>query len=381
VLLPVCIAFQVFRELKVYPVNVEKVKKLFRLETKSHFNYFIKNKMPLQWGGLSDPFCPFEEKMGVGLELLKFFNEIEYPISFSSKSDLLLRDERYFNEFKKAGDRWHYKSSIITADQDMAKIFEARVPTPDRRFEVLKALSDIGTLTTLRLRPYIIGLTNKTIRDLIRKGKEAGCQSVSVEFMCLEMRVANKPIERAKYNAMSKALGYDVMKYYKKNTRGAGYLRLNYNLKKPFIKELVDLCEEYGLKVLISDAHHKEKSCSGNCCGLLNSNKNICGWNKVQFTNALQIAKVKGVVTFDDLINADPEQAEALSKINLVPTINTKQEERYRNLSLLDWLKFNWNNVKKGTSPYKYFEGILEPIGKDKKGNIVYSYNYKKAKI
>lgn len=372
---------EAYNKKEVHSVNVDKIKKLFRLETKSPLNYFIEQRMPLQWGGLSDPFCPFEERMGVGLELLKFFNEIKYPISFSSKGDLILRDKRYLDEFKKAGDRWHYKASIITDETDKARIFEAGVSSPDRRFEVLRALSDVGTLTTLRIRPFIIGLTEKTLESLVRKGKEAGCQSVSAEFMCLEMRVSKKENIKAKYNLMSKTLGYDVVKYYKKNTKGSGYLRLNYNLKKPFIQKLVKLCEKYKMGLLISDAHHKEKSCSGNCCGVLNSNKNISGWNKVQFTNALQIAKKNGIITFDDLVNEDPKQAEALSKIKLVPALNTKQEERYRNFTLLDWLRFNWNNIKKATSPYKYFEGILEPVGKDDKGNVVYKYNYKKAKI
>lgn len=86
-------------------VNVERVRKIFRGEVKVGFSEWIKAKKPIQWGGLSDPFCPLELKYGTTLELLKFFNEIEYPISFSTKGTLPATDERYFNEFKKAGER------------------------------------------------------------------------------------------------------------------------------------------------------------------------------------------------------------------------------------------------------------------------------------
>jgi len=89
---------------------------------------------------LSDPFCPIEEEGEIGLELLKFFNEIKYPVRFSSKSDLILRDERYFNEFVKGKDYFAYMASIITWDSEIAKKLEAGTPSPQRRMEVLKKL-------------------------------------------------------------------------------------------------------------------------------------------------------------------------------------------------------------------------------------------------
>ena len=65
---------------KVKPVSVAHIKKLF--------TEYIRQRIPMQWGGLSDPFCGFEKKLGVGLELLRFFREIDYPICFSTKGYL-----------------------------------------------------------------------------------------------------------------------------------------------------------------------------------------------------------------------------------------------------------------------------------------------------
>ena len=59
------------------------------------FAEYIKWRYVLQRWWLSDPMCPIEEEWWAWLELLKFFNEIKYPVRFSSKSDLILRDPRY----------------------------------------------------------------------------------------------------------------------------------------------------------------------------------------------------------------------------------------------------------------------------------------------
>lgn len=366
---------------EVKPVDVQHIKDMFLLKKKSVFEDFIKRKVPLQWGGLSDPFCPFEKIYGVGLELMKFFAEIEYPISFSSKSDLVLTDNRYLELFAKMKDKWHYKATIITDDPEKAKLLEIGTPTPDRRFEMLKKLSSVGTLTTLRLRPYIIGLTDKSIESLIRKAKEAGCQSVSTEFYCLEMRGTGVKDTVEKYNRISRVLGFNVVDVYKMASKGTGYLRLNYDIKKPYIRQLVELCEKYDLPLFISDAHHKEKSCGTCCCGVLDSNIYFKNYARMHFNEALQIAKKKGFVQWQDIDNLESEWMKKTS-INItcgVNTRNTRWREKHLNMNYYDFMKVNWNDYRRGTSIYKYFGGVLIPFGRDKDHNVIYKYDYKKA--
>lgn len=47
---------------------------------------------------------------------------------------------------------------------------------------------------------------------------------------------------------------------------------------------------------------------------------------------------------------------------------------------MADYLRSIWNNLKGGNSPYKYFEGILYPVGFDEENNVIYKYNTKKAR-
>lgn len=46
-------------------------------------------------------------------------------------------------------------------------------------------------------------------------------------------------------------------------------------------------------------------------------------------------------------------------------------------MSMADYMRYLWNNPQRGQSPYKMYEGILVPDGKDENGDIIYKYNPK----
>jgi DNA repair photolyase len=364
---------------KVKTVNVERVKKIFRGEIKVGYSQWIKDKRPIQWGGLSDPFCPLEEKFGTTLELLKFFNEIEYPISFSSKGDLVLRDPRYLAEFKKAGSRWHYKASIITMDKKASALVEQGVPTPQRRVEVLETLArECGTLTTWRMRPFIVGVTDKTMPEMIKTAKRIGCQSITTEFYCVETRSFGRKESVENYKKISQAMNYSLFKFYKENGTGAGYLRLNYDFLKPLVKQYIDLCKAEGLPHFISDAKHKEKGSGGSCCGILPSNEHF-KTAKLQMSHLIYMAKRKGFITLDDALGEADETEMSWRLGTFVDQYMNlgKKRSKVSNMNYQEYFVRQWNNKVFE----RYFEGVLQGKLKDKKGNVVYFYNYRKAKI
>ena len=129
---------------KVKSINVEKVKKIFSLEdTKSQFYNWVKDKRPIQFGGLSDQFDNFERKYGKTYELLTYLKEINYPICFSTKSAWVFRDPKYQELFKGA-DNWNMKFSIITLDENDAKKIEVGVESPQRRLEAMKIYTSLN---------------------------------------------------------------------------------------------------------------------------------------------------------------------------------------------------------------------------------------------
>ncbi len=354
---------------KVRPVNVKKIKKMFLEPETSQFKDFIKQRKVMQWGGLSDPFCFFEKSEGVTLELLKFFRDIEYPICFSTKGTWWLDDSRYVDLFKGA-DFWNVKFSIITGDEYKAKMIEVGVPTPMERIRAIDKYCKLNNGgATLRLRPFIIGVSSPGHIQLIKDCAIAGATAVSTEFFCMEMRT---PTARDKYAQMSNVAGYDMVEFYKKYSYGNGYLRLNRNVKRHYVDEMENACKESGIRFYVSDAHFKERCANGSCCGLPES------WNysKGQFCESLMIAKKRGETKWTD-ISKNLEYAKGFEwgKACGYNATSSERRAKFYGMTMYDYLRWVWNNPNSGQSPYRMFEGILRPEGKDENGDIVYIFD------
>ena len=355
---------------KVKAVNPEKLKKIFSLEDKNNqFYQYIKTRRPIQYGGLSDQFDGFEKKYGVTYEILKYLREINYPNCFSTKSAWVFHDPKYRELFEGA-DNWNVKFSIITLDEKDAKRIEVGVPTPRERLDAMREYNKLSKGgTTLRLRPFIVGVSDKTYLDLIKEAADAGASAVTTEFFCLEMRSIKQAREH--YQVISDCAGFDIVEFYRRYSNGSGYLRLNRKVKEKYIHKMRDLCHELGMRFYVSDAHFKE--CSDNCC--------CCAlppswdYSRGHFAAALQIAKKTGKVQWSDIekdmyfLDFEYRKAQGFN-VN-----SSENRAKFDGMSMKDYLRYLWNNPKRGQSPYKIFERVLKPDGVDENGDIIYKYD------
>ncbi len=351
-------------------VPIEKTKRILSgQDKKSQFYEYVKDRRPIQYGGLSDQFDGYERKYGKTYELLKYLKEINYPICFSTKSAWVFFNDKYRELFRGA-DNWNMKFSIITLDEEAARKIEVGVPSPQERLAAMHEYTQLSKGgATLRLRPFIIGVSDKTYLDLIREAAKAGATAVTTEFFCLEMRSVNHAREH--YNTISEVCGFDIVDFYRKHSSGSGYLRLNRKIKEPYIQKMQALCKELGLRFYVSDAHFKE--CSDNCCCCaLNPNWN---YSRGHFAGALQIAKKTGRVQWKDI---EPDMYFLNFPWKYAIGFNTNTSEAkatFEGMTMRDYLHFLWNNPKRGQSPYKIFAGVLVPDGLDEDRNIIYKYN------
>ena len=355
-------------------VNPDRIKRMFTDPDRyaGQFAPYIKARKVMQWGGLSDQFDGFERQRGVTLELLRFFKEINYPLCFSTKSTWWTEDERYM-ELVRGQKNWNFKFSIITLDEKKARIIEKGVPSPLARLDAIQRIAeaDAGG-ATLRLRPFIIGISTPTYLDLIREAATRGATAMSTEFMCVEQR---SPSLRACMPIFNELCGFDFMEFYRKYSVSSGYLRLNRHVKEPFMRNMKALCNELGMRFYVSDAHFKELCCNGSCCGL------PADWNysRGQFCEALQLAKKSpdGLVSWDD-IKGDIEHLVGDFQWHQATGYNcnsSTKRAKFAGMTMADYMRWLWNNPQAGQSPYKLFEGALVPVGKDDNGNIIYKYN------
>lgn len=365
---------EAYRAKEVKSVNVNKIKNMFLHPDDSQFGQYIKARKVMQWGGMSDEFDGYERRYGKTLELLKFFKDINYPLCFSTKATWFTKDERYMSLIR-GQKNWNFKFSIITLDKMKARIIEDGVPSPQERLDAIKRIAESGAGgATLRLRPFIIGVTTPTYLELIRRGHAAGATALSTEFFCMDVR--SKSL-RARMPMFNKLCGFDLWHLYTKYSQHGGYMRLNRKVKEPFVMNMKRLCEELGMRFYVSDAHFKELCCNGSCCGLPPD------WNysRGQFCEALCIARHKGEVRWSD-IKKDIELLHGGYLWRKAEGYNTNSAEmraKFLNFTMADYLRWLWNSPNAGQSPYSMFGGIVVPNGKDEDGNIIYRYTGKQV--
>lgn len=358
-----------YLEKNVSSINPQKIKDLFDLKNpKSQFNPYIAKHKPIQWGGLSDEFDEYERKFGVTLELLKYFKEKMYPISFSTKATWFLDDPRYREVLD--GAPWNAKFSIITANEMRAKIIEKRVPTPNQRLDAIQKWSELCTGgATLRLRPFIIGVSDD-YEELIRKAYNKGATAVSTEFFCVEGRAT--PETKKNYKVISDLIGFDLFEFYKTHSDSTGYYRLNRNVKKPIYTHMKEICDELGMRLYISDAHFKELSHNACCCGLPPE----WDYSRGNYSYALQVAKKNGVVHFSDIsVHMMDNFDFPWGKAEGFNTNSQEKRFKYEGMTMKDYLRNTWNNPLAGQSPYKMFGKILQPDGIDENGDTIYRFH------
>lgn len=363
--------------------------------------YFLKNKKVIQIGSLSDMFDDFEKKYQVGHRTLELLIKYQNPCRISTKF-IPLENTMSLLESNKNKNLFAFMYSIITTDEKVSKEIEEDVPSPKERLKQLKILSDMGYYTVLRLRPFIMGISDKTLDDLLEKAKDAGIKAVSVEFYCLDSR-AKKEVKERNNAHFSKFLGIDFFKYYKKLSEGSNrksYQRLNRDVKEIYIRKIYKFCLDNKIHFACSDPDYKELNMSGSCCGLPDhvdtEEANISTFSKCQMTNLVRLARkefwekntVKGVLknkiedvelTLRDLASLDKdvkntflfsnENQEFLSIYKR--DIPSGMRYLYHPFRIIQ--KY-WNDINTSVGFANYFDNKIIPIRKDKKNNLVYKY-------
>ena len=44
-------------------------------------------------------------------------------------------------------------------------------------------------------------------------------------------------------------------------------------------------------------------------------------------------------------------------------------------MTMAEYMRWLWNNPQSGQNPYKMFEGVMRPDGKDENGDLIYVYD------
>lgn len=123
-------------------------------------------------GTVTDPFQPLEKKFGLTRGCLSVLRNAGAEVSILTKSDLVLRDVDMLRGWKAA----EVGVSLTSLNGDVARLLEPGAPSPEKRLQALKRLSEEGVRTYLMAAPLIRGLSDSEdgLRALVRQAGQAG---------------------------------------------------------------------------------------------------------------------------------------------------------------------------------------------------------------
>lgn len=207
----------------------------------------------------SDPYTPMESKLMLTRGCLQLFRRRsrDLRILLITKSDLVARDADLL-----LGLRCAVTFTITTLDESLARRLEPGAPTPSRRIEAVRRLSEEGIPVGVRVDPIIPFLNDGEVEEILREARDAG--AVHATFSTLKPRPDGwRRLENAFPDVCEKLRPL----YFVEGER----IGRSYYLPKPLrfklVRRAAELAERLGLSYACCREGFPELNRAGSCDG------------------------------------------------------------------------------------------------------------------
>jgi DNA repair photolyase len=124
-------------------------------------------------GTNTDPYQPVERELNITRRILEVLAAHDHPVGIVTKSSLVMRDLDILGPMGRKGLA-QVCLSVTTLDRGFARKMEPRCPTPARRLEAIRALSDAGVQTGVMAAPMIPVLNDPELESILEAACGAG---------------------------------------------------------------------------------------------------------------------------------------------------------------------------------------------------------------
>jgi DNA repair photolyase len=139
---------------------------------------------PIALGANTDCYQPIERKFRITREILEVLAECDHPVTLVTKSALVERDLDLLGPMA-AKNLVKVYVSIGTLERELARRLEPRAASPQRRLDILKALSNAGVPCGVMVAALIPGLNDKTLEHVLEAAAQAGAAEAAYVIMRL----------------------------------------------------------------------------------------------------------------------------------------------------------------------------------------------------
>ncbi len=139
---------------------------------------------PISLGANTDCYQPVERKYGITRQIIEVLSECNHPLTIVTKSALVERDIDLLGPMAKKNLVKVYVS-IGSLDRVLARRLEPRAASPQRRLDVLKALSQAGIPCGVLVAALIPALNDRTLELVLEEAAKAGAQEAAYVILRL----------------------------------------------------------------------------------------------------------------------------------------------------------------------------------------------------
>lgn len=151
-------------------------------EVRGDISKAIALEIPMRFGIRFEDFLADEGRQKIGLDLLRFLRDNEYPLMINSKSALLQRDD-YVRALadNPAGTAVHV--TLISSDDRILRALEPGAPSYKERISTMRALSDAGVRAIARIEPFLPFVCDKQedVQRYIEDVWDAGVRHITFD--------------------------------------------------------------------------------------------------------------------------------------------------------------------------------------------------------
>ncbi|MBN8632380.1 MAG: PA0069 family radical SAM protein [Rhodobacterales bacterium] len=145
---------------------------------------------PLAIGTNTDPYQPVERDQGIMREVLQVLAAFRHPVWITTRGTTIERDIDLIAPLAAEGLA-SASISITTLDDGLARKMEPRAPSPKRRLQIIRRLSEAGIPVRIQISPLIPALTDHELEAVMEAGRDAGARSANSIPLRLPLEVSS----------------------------------------------------------------------------------------------------------------------------------------------------------------------------------------------
>ncbi len=343
------------------PGSLEKrLARVSRGSIASALDEFIKQRIPFQIGGMSDPFSPIELKERRTLQYINILKDYDYPFIISTKSCMPGTFE-YMDALRGANAYVRFSTTVVS-ERLRPSIDRGCAPITDVA-DAAERLSSMGLPVSFRMQPIIPGCED-AFDGLLEFAINSGVKHISAEYLKVPLE-ANVNFG----SSLSEFLGGQPVSTYLKlggSKRGSEYT-LPMTYRSSHLISMRQKVKSAGMTFGFADNDLLLHSDGGSCCSASDLYLREANFFSANIVGLAKKKSIGDFIFFDDFL----EEWQPFSSVDTYLNSKSRLARGAESVKWISYLRAMWRGERGLYSP-DYFDGIERAFSHDAAGMPVY---------